>query len=332
MRTPGTFTLSPRALEAFDLNRLCERAGVPASNAWDTSDFFALWTAAGQEIEDRAAGLRFGAGGIDGGYGVAAIVALHAPDFGAALSSLSRYKSLTCPELVEIESFGTEVVVRYRWLQATGAPPRLLVDTVLASLAALAGCGSGGRVAPVRVELSRRPADRALLERHFGCPVVFGATWDAMVFDRDALTVPFVTADSGAFGHVLEQLEARLGRGEGFSAFIGLVRVAIARQLSEGRPATVQAVSGRLGTSIRTLQRRLTRDRTSFQIQLGGVRRTTAGRLLADTDLDTTAISMLLGFEEPNSFARAFRGWEQTSPSRWREQRTAPAVTGELQP
>lgn len=330
MRTPGTFTLSPRTLEAFDLKGLCERAGVPASNVWDTGDFFALWTAAGQLIEDPEAGLRFGDGGIDGGYGVAAIVALHAPDFGAALTSLSRYKSLTCPELVEIESFGTEVVVRYRWLQAPGAPPRLLVDTVLASLAALARRGTGGSVAPVRVELSRRPGNPDLLERHFGCPVVFGARWDAMVFERDALAVPFITADNGAFGHVLEHLEARLDRGEGFSPFIGLARVAIARQLSEGRPTTVQAVSRRLGTSVRTLQRRLTRDGSCFQGELSGVRRTTAGRLLAETDLDTTAIAMLLGFEEPNSFARAFRGWEQTSPSRWRTQHTA--VTGGLQP
>lgn len=44
-----------------------------------------------------------------------------------------------------------------------------------------------------------------------------------------------------------------------------------------------------------------------------------ASRLLAATELDTVAIAMLLGFVEPNSFARAFRGWERTTPMRWRE-------------
>jgi len=34
------------------------------------------------------------------------------------------------------------------------------------------------------------------------------------------------------------------------------------------------------------------------------------------------AIAMLLGFAEPNSFVRAFRGWEQTTPLRWRERRS----------
>ncbi len=47
-----------------------------------------------------------------------------------------------------------------------------------------------------------------------------------------------------------------------------------------------------------------------------GVRRTTASRLLANTELDTVAIAMLLGFMEPNSFARAFRAWERTTPLR----------------
>jgi AraC-like DNA-binding protein len=31
-------------------------------------------------------------------------------------------------------------------------------------------------------------------------------------------------------------------------------------------------------------------------------------------------VAFLLGFEETNSFARAFRGWEGTTPIRWRGQ------------
>jgi transcriptional regulator GlxA family with amidase domain len=53
------------------------------------------------------------------------------------------------------------------------------------------------------------------------------------------------------------------------------------------------------------------------------VRRTTASRLLADTDLDTVAIAMMLGFAKPNSFARAFRAWERTIPLRRRERQTS---------
>lgn len=331
MHRPGTFSVSPRALAdaGLSLERLCERAGVAPSNAWDTDDFFRLWAAADEALGDRAAGLRFGAEGIARGHGVAAIVALQAPDFRHALAALARYKRLTCPELVEVDVSHDEASVRYRWLEATADVPRLLVDTTLASLHALARHGTGGRVAPIRVHLARRDTDGALLRRHFGCPIVFEADHDAMVFERAALDVPFASADGGAFGRVLDGLERRLAEGEGFSGLVAELRVAIARQLSEGRPTSIAAVASRLGASGRTLQRRLAACDTSFQQQLDAVRRTTAGRLLANTEFDAVAIALLLGFAEPNSFSRAFRAWEHTTPARWR---AAQAATGSPSP
>lgn len=297
----------------------CARAGVDLADKLDTGSFFKLWAAAEEEFEDPAAGLRFGEQGIARGYGVAAIVALHAPDLGSALASLSRYKRLTCPELVEIETTGDHLVVRYRWLQATSAVPRLLVDMVLASLAELARRGTAGRVAPVRVQLARRPLHEDVLHAHFGCQIDFGAEHDAMLFNRSALDAPFVTANGAAFAHVLDGFEQRIHEGQGFPVFVGQVRIAIARQLSAGMKPSVASTARRLGLSGRTLQRRLDETRTSFGQQLAEVRRLTAVKLLAATNLDTVAIAMLLGFVEPNSFTRAFRGWECTTPARWRE-------------
>jgi AraC-like DNA-binding protein len=328
MPNRDTFSLPPRVLAELgpSLQRMCARAGLPLSNAWSTSEFFRLWEAAEHEFGDRAAGLRFGADGASQGRGVAAVVARHAPDLRHALAALGRYKRLTCPESVEVEIARGEASVRYRWLQATGAVPRLLVDTTLASLKELARRGSAGRIAPIRVELARRAADQALLREHFGCRIVFGAPHDALVFDAAALDLPFAAADEGAFARVLGELEAQLARGDGFPGLPGETRLAIARQLNEGRQASVAEVARRLNLSSRTLQRRLGECRTSFQEQLAGVRRTTASRLLANTELDTVAIAMLLGFAEPNSFERAFRSWERTTPARWRARQAGPAA------
>ncbi len=323
MRHPSTFSIHQNVLASPDLPfaRLFERAGVEPSNRWVTSDFFRLWEAAEQEFNDRAAGLRFGASGITSGYGVASIVALHAPDFRTALSTLARYKRLTCPELIEIEVQDNEATVRYRWLRAASQAPRLLVDMTMASLNELARTGTGAKISPIRLELSRPPMDQKLLRDHFGCPVLFGAMSDAMVFEQTALDSPFVTADGDAFTRILKELDQQLAQGAGYPVRIAEVRVAIARQLSEGRQPCIAAVAGRLNVSKRTLQRRLAACRTSFQKQLAEVRRTIAGRLLANTQFDTVAIAMLLGFEEPNSFSRAFRAWEQETPLRWRQRK-----------
>jgi AraC-like DNA-binding protein len=71
--------------------------------------------------------------------------------------------------------------------------------------------------------------------------------------------------------------------------------------------------------SPRTLQRRLGELGTSYQALLDGVRRDASRRLLASTDLDAGEIAFLLGFEESNSFSRAFVAWEGATPGRWRE-------------
>jgi len=77
--------------------------------------------------------------------------------------------------------------------------------------------------------------------------------------------------------------------------------------------------------SPRTLQRRLEELGTTYQNLLDDVRRDTSRRLLASTDLDASEVAFLLGFEELNSFTRAFHTWEGVTPSRWRKsERTRP--------
>ena len=66
------------------------------------------------------------------------------------------------------------------------------------------------------------------------------------------------------------------------------------------------------------MQRRLGELGTTYQDLVDGVRRQAARRLLANTDLEMGEVAFLLGFEEVNSFLRAFRVWEGATPTTWR--------------
>jgi len=66
------------------------------------------------------------------------------------------------------------------------------------------------------------------------------------------------------------------------------------------------------------MQRRLGELGTTYQDVLDDFRRASARRFLADTDLGTGEVAFLLGFEEVNSFVRAFHMWEGITPARWR--------------
>ncbi|WP_169928622.1 helix-turn-helix transcriptional regulator [Labilithrix luteola] len=90
------------------------------------------------------------------------------------------------------------------------------------------------------------------------------------------------------------------------------------RKRMVGEPITIARIARDLALTPRTLQRHLVKEGTGYQPLLDDVRRTTAQRLLTATDLGDAEIAFLLGFAELNSFTRAFRGWEGTTPRLWR--------------
>jgi AraC-like DNA-binding protein len=71
--------------------------------------------------------------------------------------------------------------------------------------------------------------------------------------------------------------------------------------------------------SPRTLQRRLQESGSSFQRVLDEARHQMARYYLSNSVLELNEAAYLLGFEDPNSFGRAFRAWEGVPPSDWRE-------------
>ena len=286
-----------------------------------TEQFFALWRA----VEDRSVGLTIGAHAVDHASSVAMTAALHAASLGEALVTLGRYKRLVCPEQLLITRERGEASVRFHWVLAGSEVPRLLVDSTFAGVLTMARRGTGTALTPRRIELARRASDRALLSSFFGCEVRFGAAFDRMVLDERALGLPFVTHDASALEAMVPGLEAALVDRQAGRSFGDDVRVAIAHHLGGDRP-TVARVARRLHVSARTLQRRLEEEHTSYQEQLTDVRRRTARRLLTHTSLDPVEVAFVLGFEEPNSFIRAFREWEGTTPGRWRARREAPQV------
>jgi AraC-like DNA-binding protein len=70
--------------------------------------------------------------------------------------------------------------------------------------------------------------------------------------------------------------------------------------------------------SDRTLQRRLAEEGMSFKHLLTQVRHEQAREYLAAPSLDIKEVAFLIGYEDQNSFFRAFRLWEGDTPSNWR--------------
>jgi AraC-like DNA-binding protein len=161
------------------------------------------------------------------------------------------------------------------------------------------------------------PADAREHERYFGAPVRFGLPADELAFDASLLDQPLPTADP-ALSAVLERYaEALVAKLPAVSTFLDEARRAVAELLRSGDPS-LDATAARLGTSRRTLQRRLAEEGTSHQDLVDGVRRDLALRWLPDTRMAITEVAYLLGFSEPAAFHRAFKRWTGQTPAEYR--------------
>ena len=70
--------------------------------------------------------------------------------------------------------------------------------------------------------------------------------------------------------------------------------------------------------SLRSLQRKLLEEGTSYTRLLEETRRDLAKNYVENSTLSLNEIAYLLGFSEQANFTRAFRRWYATSPSAYR--------------
>lgn len=73
--------------------------------------------------------------------------------------------------------------------------------------------------------------------------------------------------------------------------------------------SSIEEVSAKLGISKRTLQRKLYDEKTTFQKQLNHTRELLAKNYIKNTNMTSDDIAFLLGYQDLNSFFRAFQIW-----------------------
>ncbi|MGD1107305.1 MAG: AraC family transcriptional regulator ligand-binding domain-containing protein [Terracidiphilus sp.] len=293
----------------------------------NTQELFALWRAIGEVSKDSSIGLKMGTETKLERFHPSGIAVLSAETFGAGIEYMAKYKKLSAPEEILQEKCDGEWAIRFRWTLAVEVEPPALIENCFAWLLSIARQGTGTRLSPLRVELVQTRGHIKQLERHFGCTVNCGAARNAMVFRATDAELPFVTRNSELLEMLAPQFEQELKQryADEENTFIELVRGAIQQRLTGKRPS-IDEIADDLHMSSRTLQRRLQDSGWSFQRVLDDARRQLARYYLSNSVLELGEAAYLLGYEDANSFARAFRGWEGVPPRYWRESHRETAI------
>lgn len=146
--------------------------------------------------------------------------------------------------------------------------------------------------------------------------VRFDAPAHRLVFDRGLLDRPIRLADPVAARMAREHCEQQL-------AMLPTAHDVVARARHilldpEAGIASLPAIARTLHVSTRTLKRRLTDAGSSYRALVDDARRQRALVLLAQPELDLTAIALRLGYSDATNFSRAFRRWTGAAPSKYR--------------
>ena len=238
--------------------------------------------------------------------------ALSSDDLNTALNRLAQYKPLVGPLCMNIEQSKQTTHVAIAGLPQDGPLPTILILFELAFWVHMARLATRERINPLAVYVTLDVPEVAAYEQFFGTQLT-RSDFNGLAFSAEDAKKPFLTANYAMWSIFEPALTKRLQDLTQQSSFPERVRACLMEILASGQYSMAD-VAQKLAMSTRTLHRRLQKDGTTFQSVLDDLREELARHYLASSDYSSAEIAFLLGYEEPNSFYRAFRAWTGQTP------------------
>jgi AraC-like DNA-binding protein len=306
----------------LSVDNILKRAGLPGDLfarvrvSLPSDEYFRLWQAIADEAQDPRLPLRIGTGIPVEGFDAPLFAALCSPDLNTALARFAHYKRLVAPMALHVDVTREGTRLELEWLDKTLSPPAVLVLVELVFFVKFARIATRGQIRPLAVRSPHLPQDTAAFSDFLGVKVTKAQT-PSLLFSPGDATRPFLTANEQMWQEFEPGLKQRLSELDHTATMSERVHSALLELLPSGA-ASVDAVCKKLGTSVRTLQRRLNEEGETFQTILNRTREALARHYLKRPELTATEISFLLGYEDPSSFFRAFTSWTGTTPEQAR--------------
>ncbi|KHK59526.1 AraC family transcriptional regulator [Burkholderia sp. A9] len=285
-----------------------------------TRAYFGLWHALEDLVDTPALPLRL----LDlvsvEAFDPPLFAALCSPNLDVAIRRISQFKPLIGPLRLHVKHDADALVLSIDFLERDVPPPATLIAAELGFFVKLARIGTRTGLPARAVTLPRDLTPHHGYRTFFGVTPQYGDAPSVSVALHDARR-PFVTANDAMWQIFEPDLRRRL---DALSAEAGMaerVRAALL-ELIPGGVGTVDDAARTLAVSTRTLQRRLGNEGTSFKAILAEVRERLAWHYLGRSDLPYSQIAFLLGYQDSNSFFRAFNDWTGMTPDAARSRAT----------
>lgn len=290
-----------------------------AENRIPYAQLVALYEEAARLTGDDAFGLHLSERASARVFDLLGYVMLNSPTFGEAVGRIVRYHSIwTDGAAYDLEVKGGAARLGYRYVNLKADACRHDCEMTLGITLRFARLATGVDWTPLEVGFAHAaPADTSEHRRIFRSPVHFSRPANVIAFDSALLNLPMREADSALCAVLDRHAEELLTKFPSRGGFVDEVRALLFEALNGG-DASLEAISQQLGTSPRTLQRKLKEEGTTHQDLLDELRRDLSKRYLSEPRMAICEVAYLLGFSEPSAFHRAFRRWTGITPREYR--------------
>jgi AraC-like DNA-binding protein len=244
--------------------------------------------------------------------GPALFVAFCSNDLNTALHRIAKYKPLVGPLHMTVAQSESQTQIAFESALPEERVPENLIIMELAFWVHVARMATRTPIIPKSVHMVFEPPAKETHEAFFGSPIIPGE-FNGLTFEARDAAKPFLTTNQAMWSILQPELNKRLQDITRESTFKERVRACLVEILASGQYSMAD-VASKLAMSSRTLHRRLKEEDTTFQEVLDELREELARHYLCVSDYSSTEIAFLLGYEETNSFYRAFRAWTGNTP------------------
>ena len=283
------------------------------------ADLIMLSECAARMTKDAAFGLHVGEREKPQSYDIVGYAILTSATLGEALRNQVRY----LPIWTNVGNFKLDVerpVAHFQWEYSAASLPDSQHDCemTMAMVTQFIRLLTSANWKPREVWFQHpKPRDTSEHARIFGAPIRFRAPTNALLFDSRVLSAPIQSANPHAHEVITAAAEELLERGPDPQSFSQIV-LSLIRQKMSSADFGLDTVSGHLGMSRRTLQRRLKQESYSHRKLVQQARQELSRFLLSSTSVSTVEAAYALGFSEPSAFYHTFQEWFGTTPGAYR--------------
>ncbi len=278
-----------------------------------TDEYFRLWNGLAHVLRhEQTFPLRLAQSFTPETFSPILFACLCSVNLNMALRRLAQYKPIVGPLRLDLHQNDQSTGVSFDQLSDTNPLPSSLIAFELTFWVQMARIATRERIIPLAVHSTIDLPKVEAYEEFFGTKVQQGH-FNGLTFSADDAQKPFLTVNASMWSIFEPELRKRLNDLTQESSFRDRVRACLIEILASGQ-TSMDDIASRLAMSSRTLQRHLQAEETSFQKVLDELREELARHYLTTSDYSNGQIAFLLGYEEPNSFFRAFRTWTGQTP------------------